>query len=163
MAVKNIQTIVSDCVDALEKSPYRMFIAERLVPIRQCLVQTLIPKIMASKDDGFRSIACIFLLPVEPDFAVPILFELFDRDLDVCLIANAVSVHGVESAVPILLHRLQSCTIRNLTENRNEMDIAICLVHAVRRLEAQIPGEVVTSFSQPNIPWQLRALFVPRK
>jgi hypothetical protein len=161
VAAAKISQLISECVDAFERSPSRLFISERLLTIRNCLSEALMARMAMSKDYDFICIGAVYLLPINPKFAEPILFDLFARDIDPDFIANAFAKYGIAAAVPSLIDRLKRCVSIDLNKNRREMDIANCLVDAIRQLGATLPTELVDAFSKSHIPGQLRIRFVP--
>lgn len=140
--------------DLLERGPERFLIAERLPKLGPMIIPALRNLLDKQCSSEAKTLAALVLLSLQDQTGVPVLLEAIEQsELYGGLCASHLAEASLREAAPAVLARLKRVTME-------EIDLAVSLILALKKLKVEIPSDLAETFKGQDIPWQIRSLLL---
>lgn len=149
-ACKLVEDIITIAVQMLEKGPERYLVAERLPRLGPTVVEPLQSLLLRSSNSEVKVLASLVLLRLGSEIGMDVLMHALsvDRNYPV-LIAEHLAARKVCESADRMISRLR-------TAEPDEIDLIVGFLRALAELRAEIPADLMSRFTQPSMPWQVR-------
>ena len=151
-AIEIANTLAERAVQGLRNRSNRLFVAERLIKLGFIVVAPLEQLLISSSDSEEKIVASMVLIDLNSRVGVPYLLDAIETNEDIaCLAAHKLANANVTEAVDKIISRLSRAKL-------SDIDLVVCLLLALKKLNASLPLELNKRFSSDASPWQIRTL-----
>lgn len=147
--VNIIETLAKRAVAALENSPNRFLVAERLNRFGSIIVPHLEQLLDKSKNSEVKILASLVLLQQNSQAGISILLNAIESDREYAVLAaQNLATAEIKDAIEPICDRLRN-------SNLAEIDLIVSLLDSLNKLNAKLPQDLYQSLSTDNVPWQI--------
>ncbi len=149
---KIIETLAQKAVAALENSPNRFLVAERLNRFGSIITPHLEQLLEKSKNSEVKILAALVLLQQNSKVGIPILLNAIGCDREYAgLSAQHLATAGIKDAIKPTCDRLRN-------SNLKEIDLIVSLLDSLKKLDTKLPQDLLKRFSADDTPWQIKTM-----
>jgi hypothetical protein len=145
-----VNHLVQIAVDALEAGPERFLVAERLHWLGPTAVGPLEVLLMRTDNSEVRILASLVLLQLGSRVGIHWLLQGVLEDHNYAgLVVGHLAKNGIYEAVDRIVARLR-------VSDAADLDLIVASLDALETLKADLPSDLLTKFTAPSMPWQVR-------
>ncbi|MEM7594732.1 MAG: HEAT repeat domain-containing protein [Cyanobacteria bacterium P01_A01_bin.83] len=145
-----VETLAKKAVAALENSPNRFLVAERLNRFGSIIVPDLEQLLESSTNSEVKILASLVLLQLGSKAGVAILLNTIRDDEEYAILAaRHLAQAGIKDAIDPICDRLKSASLE-------EVDLIVSLLDALNKSNGKLPQDLIQSFSSDNVSWQIK-------
>ncbi|MEL6439341.1 MAG: hypothetical protein AAFQ80_08830 [Cyanobacteria bacterium J06621_8] len=149
---KIIETLAQKAVAALEDSPNRFLVAERLNSFGSIITPHLEQLLNKSNNSEVKILAAFVLLQQNSQAGISVLLNAIESDREYAeLAAQHLAAAGIKDAVKSICDRLR-------ISNLEEIDLIVSLLNSLKKLDAKLPQDLWERFSVDDTPWQIKTM-----
>lgn len=149
---KIIETLAQKAVAALENSPNRFLVAERLNRFGSIIIPYLEQLIDRSKNSEVKILAALILLQQNSKAGIFVLLNALESDLEYAgLAAQHLATAGIKDTIEPICDRLRNTDFE-------EIDLIVSLLDSLCKLNAELPQDLFKRFNRDDTPWQIKTM-----
>ena len=146
-----VEALAKKAVAALENSPNRFLVAERLNRFGSIIVPHVEQLLQSSTNSEVKILASLVLLQFNSKAGVAILLNAIRDDEEYAVLAaRHLAQTGIKDAIEPICDRLRS-------SDPEEIDLVVSLLDSLKKLNAELPQELFQRFSSKSVSWQIKA------
>lgn len=147
-----VDALAKKAVAALENSPNRFLVAERLNRFGSIIIPHLEKLLGQSSSSEVKILASLVLLQQNSKIGIPILLNATrDDDEYAILAARHLAQAGIQDAVKPICDRLRS-------SNLEEVDLIVSLLDSLNKLNSKVPQDLLQHLSSKDTSWQIKTM-----
>lgn len=147
-----VDALAKKAVAALENTPNRFLVAERLNRFGSIIIPHLEKLLSQSSNSEVKILASLVLFQQNSKIGIPILLNAVrDDDEYAILAARHLAQAGIQDAVKPICDRLGNSSLE-------EVDLIVSLLDSLEKLNARFPQNLLQRFSSENVPWQIETI-----
>lgn len=149
---KIIETLAQKAVAALENSPNRFLVAERLNRFGSIITPHLEQLLEKSKNSEVKILAALVLLQQNSKAGISVLLNAIESNREYAgLAAQHLATAGIKDAIESICDRLRN-------SNLKEIDLIVSLLDSLKKLDTGLPQDLLKRFSADDTPWQIKTM-----
>ena len=147
-----IETLAQKAVAALENSSNRFLVAERLNRFGSIVTPHLEQLLDRAKNSEVKILAALVLLQQNSKVGISVLLSAIKSDREYAgLAAQHLATARIKDAIQPICDRLRN-------SNLKEIDLIVSLLDSLKKLDTELPQDLLKRFSADDTPWQIKTM-----